>query len=263
MRRGDLCRFTIDPSRYEVITDAGSQFNSHIVNSTSGNGQADFDPTVVGLTGGDSIIARSNTDSIDTDVSFQRYTNTGSAVGSQPDGAPGSPNHDNEVDLLAPEDGSFGAVRDDDNTGELKLKHYGPTGSQLGTTGTFETGIGASDLLSTGLLNGRFMVTWRDPSFEIRAEIYDTRDNANATAVYDPESRKVGTIGDDNACIAGADFVNTMADNDTVSWPPNPSVVDGGTGIVTISINGTLALGATFTLQSENDGFNGTHNHQE
>jgi len=232
------------------------------------DGEFDSEPAIAALTGGGFVIAWTNTDSNDTGIVAQVFSDAGVAQGNLINVTLGdAADNANEASVVALADGGFIVFFDDDQAGELRGRRYDATGTAL--TGEFTIaagGIGITNIDSELLDDGRVVVTYRRADFEIGMEIIDTRDAAN-TPDFDPW--QIGTIGDDVFTAGGlAEFVAGHDGNDVITEAGgvrsylmgagddvlrvrsqiNGDVHDGGSGVDTIDWTDSPVYQATFYL---------------
>jgi len=257
---------------FNIADSDGNPDTLLYVLDTQGNTDSDTDPTVAALTGGGFVIVWSNTDTNDTDIMFQRYTNAGAEVGGSIFvGSLGATDNHNEVRVVSMSDGGFLILYDDDEAGQYALRgqRYDSTGSTVGSSFALDTGSsGIQSVEATLLGDGRVAVTWLNG--EIQTEIIDTRDNAS-TGNYTPDGWQIGTVGSDTFTADGtSEIVHGWDGNDIITEsgmvreyyggdgndrlnvvsPINTDRHDGGAGTDTINWfdAGTFVSGATFNL---------------
>jgi Ca2+-binding RTX toxin-like protein len=258
---------------YRIISSTGtSVLGVTAVTATVGDTFSQSDASVTALAGGGFVIAYTNPDVNDTDVSYRVYNSAGTQVGSGEAGVdPGSITNDNNEQVVTGlPDGSFVIVLDNDNKNQLEATHVSATGAVLGTF-VFEGHAGTTPAV-TALKDGRLAVTWQEEStLAVKMEILDTRDFINSSAVYTPNGMQIGTIGDDvfTANVSGT-IVHGWTGNDTITESGlfksyfgdegndkifvkseiNFDVHDGGAGTDTIDWSGSGVVGGSFKLGS-------------
>jgi Ca2+-binding RTX toxin-like protein len=124
-------------------------------------------------------------------------------------------------------DGSFVIVFDDNANDAMAVRHFSATGIDLGRYDFSITTNGAHDPQVVDLMDGRFAVSWSSGGTNAAFRIMDTRDNANSTSVYSPNSYQIGTIFNDiintdiyAKYVYGHDGIDTIYESrvDTISY---------------------------------------------
>lgn len=210
------------------------------------------DPHVVGLTGGGFIVVyeTAGTAGDDTNIIARRFDNTGTELGALTVSANG--NEENNPAVTALDDGGFVVAWHDSASDDILAKRYDANGTLVGAQFIIDSNVGGaiSDLDIEGMDDGRFIVTWEESTFtgnvfilgvpiptydiDVRARIYDPRDQANSPNDYDG-NQVIGTIGADTINVVSADdAVYGFNGNDTLSFANNighlNDIYNGGFG---------------------------------
>lgn len=187
-----------------IVSASGSLLSGTAIAGTDLNGFNDREAEVTALTGGGFVVTWTNTDANATDILAQVFTGAGVAQGGQIVVSENSAS-DNAKDsvVVALADGGFIVIFDDNANADLCGLRYTASGAPIGAIVTIATGAAIAQPDAVLLADGRVAVSFHDASGEIRMEILDTRDAANATGVYSPQDWQIRTIGNDTITSDG------------------------------------------------------------
>lgn len=220
-----------DPAiEYRILDSAGGNVvTARLVTGTEDNNQNDREASVTALAGGGFVVAWTNTDVNDTDVQYRVYNAAGVQAGSGLAGTSSSTNDNNEPDVVGLTDGTFVIVFDNDELNRVDVEHFSAAGSSLGV---FNFDGAGTTLSAISLADGRFAVTWSDPTTgEISLEFLDTRDVPNYPPVYTPNDRIIGTIfADSYIATPTADSMNGWDGNDILNGAGGADIIYGDDG---------------------------------
>jgi len=200
-----------------------------------------YDPDIAALAGGGFAVAWTVDSSGGTDsgIRYQVFDSTNTAITGELSPATTTAGNQGNAKVVALEDGNFVILWDDDQADVLNGRHISTAGAVLGSQFTFETSAVAEDISATGLEDGRFALSWSVGN-DIRMEIFDTRDNANAEEVY-PTDYQIGTIGNDSFSVSpGARRIDGYLGDDFIfvnAADVDPAILfDGGAGDDTLAM---------------------------
>ncbi len=228
---------------YRIVDSAGANvLSASFIAATNADGFSDYEPSVTALNGGGFVIAYTDIDANDTDVTVAIFNAAGTQTGTANVILPNSATNDtNEASVTGLSDGSFIVIVDDDQANNMVATHFSAAGASLGN---FVFSGPGTDPVVTDLGDGRFSVAWQslDTTGGLRMEILDTRDFVNDPAVYTPEPNwQVGTVGNDTFTTDDdADVVHGWTGNDDItqnvgSGAPNEYYGDAGNDILRVN----------------------------
>ena len=204
--------------------------------ATNTNEEGDFTPSVTALTGGGFVVSWQNVNVDDSDIKAQVFNAAGVAQTGEIDvtsAASTSDNASNPV-TVALLDGGFLVLFESD---ALLGQRYDAAGAKVGSQFFVSSNSGAHDADAKLLADGRVAVSFTGSDGEIHSEIFDTRDEANATGVYGPPDWQIGTIGNDTITSDGdVFFVAGHGGDDVINTGGPAATYYGGTGNDTINV---------------------------
>ncbi|MGL4441236.1 MAG: hypothetical protein ACRCUE_18420, partial [Bosea sp. (in: a-proteobacteria)] len=251
---------------YRILTPAGAVLIVGNVTDTSGNGEQDTAAQVAALSDGGFVITWQNVDT-DTDILWAKYNAEGAQTATGVTGAPGMSINNITPDVTGLADGSFVITYRNGFSGQGEAHHYSAAGGDLGV---FIYDDAVANPKITDLADGRFAVTWVS-SGDIKMEIMDTRDAANAIKAYSGGGWHIGTIGNDLITPSNGEFVYGWDGDDVITenlstnlfaygGAGNDTMIvlsdigtdyfNGGDGLDTIDWSASDEIGATFDLQN-------------
>ncbi|MEM7671071.1 MAG: calcium-binding protein, partial [Pseudomonadota bacterium] len=245
---------------YSVVSPGGIAVPGRVF----GNGTTQ-DASFAGLPGNVFVYAEQVQNGSDSFITVLRFdTGTNTLLGFTDINPPGNQNY-NEPEVVALDDGGFIVFWDDDDANTLEGQRFDSSGNTVGNQFQLTDTPDAIQIEATLLGDGRVAVSFvASPTAfasNIRQVILDTRDNANTTPVYSPDSQQIGTIGDDTF-TADADEAFGREGNDTILDGLGTNEIFGGDGDDTITIlsvdSGELADGGddndTLIVQTPGNG---------
>jgi hypothetical protein len=212
-------------------TASGAKAGSELqVNTYTNSDQQD--PTVVGLSDGSFIIAWESLgqDGAGAGIYGQRYSTSGSAIGTEFKINSYTPNEQNHVDLTALANGGFLAVwqsqAQDGYGGGIYAQSYGADGSTVGGEFKISTAVANQQYPDVAkLADGRLVVTWQSHNQDGSAfGIYGQLLNADGTLVGGEFRANTFTTGDQRkpsvAALSDGGFIVTWESEKQIgsSW---------------------------------------------
>ena len=204
-----------------TLSSAGTPGAQIVVADTATNARVDRTPTITALTDGGFVVAWETVGVSNSDLQMQLYSSASTAVGGVIS-LPGGTAAGDDVrlpSLVALSSGGFLVIHDDNlNSGQLLARHYDASGVAQGAALVVATGVGANEVDTVLLGDGRVAVTYQRADGEIGLAILDTRDTVNNPAVYTGNQWQVGTAGNDTfTADANAETIVGHSGNDVIT----------------------------------------------